>query len=119
MGMDRVRRTCWERHQLIEFLCQISLHSIRCFGFVDASLGVVSSSEIIQFCDFLDHGGDGDDGKMFGGEQATRFATVNEIFGGFSIGVECLGIFEMGRILLRFILCWVSGNRKVSTKEEK
>lgn len=102
--MDRVRRTSWERHQLIELLCQVSLHSIRCFGFVDASFGVVSSPEIIQFGDFLDHGGDGDDGEMFGCEWATGFATVDEIFGGFSIGVEGLRIFEVGLILLRCIL---------------
>ena len=108
-----------ERHQLIEFLGEVSLHPVRGFGFVDASFSVVGASEIIQFGDLFNHGAEGDDGDVFGGTCLIGRTTVDEVFLGFPVGVEGLRGFEVGWILLRFVLGWVSGKFKVSNKEKE
>lgn len=108
-----------ERHQLIEFLGEVSLYPVRGLGFVDASFGIVRSSEIIQLGDFFDHGAEGDDGDVFGGTWFPRLTTVDEMFLGFPVGVEGLRGFKVGWILLRFILRRVSGKLKVSKMEKE
>jgi hypothetical protein len=112
-------RTGWERHQLIEFLRQISLHPIRRLCCIDASLGIVGFSKIIQGGNFFNHRRDGDDGEMFCREWITRCAAVNEIFLGFPVWVEGFRLFEVLRFLLRFILRLGQWEIKDVEKEKK
>jgi len=69
-----------KRHQLVKLLGQIPLHAIRSPSRVEAALGVLGAAEILDFGAPLDQGGDGDDGKVFGGERSPFLAAIEDVF---------------------------------------